>query len=33
MVLETCISSHRGPTLGNLGQGLSTGDFEMDEGA
>jgi len=27
--LETCISSHRGPTLGNLGEGSSTGDFEM----
>jgi len=23
---------NRGPTLGNLGEGLSTGDFEMDEG-
>ena len=30
--LETCISSHRGPTLGNLGEGSSTGDFVMDEG-
>jgi hypothetical protein len=30
--LETGISSHRGPTLGNLGEGSSTGDFEMDEG-
>ena len=27
------ISSYRGPTLGNLGEGSSTGDFEMDEGA
>jgi len=25
------ISSHRGSTLGNLGEGSSTGDFEMDE--
>jgi len=30
--LETGISSHSGPTLGNLGEGSSTGDFEMDEG-
>ena len=30
--LETGISSHRDPTLGNLGEGSSTGDFEMDEG-
>jgi hypothetical protein len=30
--LETGISSHRGPTLGNLGEGSSNGDFEMDEG-
>jgi hypothetical protein len=29
--LETGISSHRGPTLGNLGEGSSTGDFEMDD--
>jgi hypothetical protein len=29
--LETGISSHRGPTLGNLGEGSSTVDFEMDE--
>ena len=29
--LETGISSHGGPTLGNLGEGLSTGDSEMDE--
>ena len=29
--LETGISSHRGPTLGNLGDGSSTGDSEMDE--
>ena len=29
--LETGISSHRGPTLGNLEEGSSTGDFEMDE--
>ena len=26
--LETGISSHRGPTLGNLGEGSSTGDFK-----
>jgi hypothetical protein len=25
------ISSQRGPTLGNQGEGSSTGDFEMDE--
>jgi len=30
--LETGISSYRGPTWGNLGEGLSIGDFEMDEG-
>jgi hypothetical protein len=30
--LETGISSHRGPALGNLGEGSSTGYFEMDEG-
>ena len=30
--LETGISSHRSPTLGNLGEGSSTGDFVMDEG-
>jgi hypothetical protein len=30
--LETGISSHRGPTLGNLGEGSSAGDLEMDEG-
>ena len=30
--LQTGISSHRGPALGNLGEGSSTGDFEMDEG-
>jgi hypothetical protein len=30
--LEMGISSHRGPTLGNLGKGSSVGDFEMDEG-
>jgi hypothetical protein len=30
--LETHISSHRGPALGNLGEDSSTGDFEMDEG-
>jgi len=30
--LETGFSSHRGPTLGNLGEGLSTEDFEKDEG-
>jgi len=30
--LEIGISSHRGPTLGNLGKGSSTGDFKMDEG-
>ena len=29
--LETGISSHRSPTLGNLREGLSTGDSEMDE--
>jgi hypothetical protein len=27
------IFSHRGPILGNLGEGSSTGDFEMDEGS
>jgi hypothetical protein len=26
------ISSHSGPVLGNLGEGSSTGYFEMDEG-
>jgi len=30
--LETGISSHRGPVLGNLREGSSTEDFEMDEG-
>ena len=30
--LETDISSHRGSTLRNLGEGSSTGDFERDEG-
>ena len=30
--LETGISSHKGPTLGNLGESSTTGDFEMDEG-
>jgi hypothetical protein len=30
--LETGISSHRGPTLGNLGEGSSAGGLEMDEG-
>jgi hypothetical protein len=30
--LETGNSSYRGPALGNLGEGSSTGDFEMDEG-
>jgi hypothetical protein len=30
--LETGIFFHRGPTLGNLGECSSTGDFEMDEG-
>ena len=30
--METGISSHRGPTLVNLGEGLSAGDFKMDEG-
>jgi len=29
--LETYISSHRGPTLGKLGEGSSTADSEMDE--
>jgi hypothetical protein len=29
---ETGISSHRGPTLGNLEEGSSAGDFEMNEG-
>jgi hypothetical protein len=30
--LETGIFSHRGPTLGNLEEGSSTLDFEMDKG-
>ena len=30
--VEMSMCSHRGPTLGNLGEGSSTGDFEMDEG-
>jgi hypothetical protein len=30
--LETGIFTHRGPTLGKMGEGSSTGDFEMDEG-
>ena len=30
--LETGISSYRGPALGYLGEGSSTGDSEMDEG-
>jgi hypothetical protein len=28
--LETGISSHRGPTLGNLGEASSVGDLGMD---
>jgi hypothetical protein len=31
--LEMGISSHRGPVLGNRGEGSSAGDFEMDKGA
>jgi hypothetical protein len=31
--LETGISSHRGPALGNLGEGSYTGDFEMGGGS
>jgi hypothetical protein len=30
--LKTGFSSHRGPTLGNLGEGSFAGDFEMVEG-